>query len=328
MDNPFIFESHTIDENEFPYESHVKVIAYDFSDNILDEPRKRAFSFESIDNEKELYENGSCEYSKYNYITARRIYCWENTVRICENRTHPPISEKIVYRGADCKMASKKYDHSTIHIYNKDTIDCAMEHIHLNPLVLNMSDGIYAGGWVNSDSSAQDESLFRRTNYHQSLVTSFYPIAKNEAIYSPEISILKMNEETDWMLIPDEELMKLDFIACPAVKYPTTIMINGEDRLSEEDVLILKEKIYLIIQVALDKGHDTIIFGAMGCGCWNNPTKHVAEIFKELLENDCDGVILNYYFAIKTTNDDIDIFNVSCNDNTFAIFSNIFPELN
>lgn len=66
---------------------------------------------------------------------------------------------------------------------------------------------------------------------------------------------------------------------------------------------MMKTKIITIIQTAIKFKYETIIFGALGCGAWKNPPKHVAQIFKEVLNN-YDGCILNYYFAIMNTTDE------------------------
>lgn len=86
-------------------------------------------------------------------------------------------------------------------------------------------------------------------------------------------------------------------------KIPRNININDEIKLKENDVDILRKKIITIIQTAIKFKYETIIFGALGCGAWKNPPKHVAQIFKEVL-NTYDGAILNYYFAILSTTDD------------------------
>ena len=95
------------------------------------------------------------------------------------------------------------------------------------------------------------------------------------------------------MLYPDP-VPTLDFIACPAVKYP---LLTEEDELSEDDCVQLARKIKTILQVAKIHGHDTVIFGAMGCGAWQNPVKCVARVFKEVLQ-EYDGWLSNYVFAI------------------------------
>ena len=229
-----------------------------------------------------------------------RMRCWEDTEKRSKLMSKPETSVKIEYKN---EIFNKRYLRSNVRFFDMDTIDCAIKCKEMNPLILNLSDDDYAGGYVSSGSGAQEESLFRRTNYCQSLLQHFYPILNNEAVYSPNISVIKSSELTKWTSIPENEVPQLCFVACPALKYPETIIKKKEVKLLPEDVETLKNKIRLIIQIAIEKKHETIIFGAMGCGAWRNPVKHVAEIFKSVL-NECDGVILDYYFAIMTTQDD------------------------
>lgn len=166
-----------------------------------------------------------------------------------------------------------------------------------NSLILNLADNYFPGGYVEEGAAAQEESIFRRTTYCKTLVKSLYPIENDEAIYSPNVSLLKMNEENDWKLYPDDKI-KLQLIACPGIKYPST----NNERLNERDVQLLEVKIRLIIQCAVKYNHDIIIFGALGCGAWKNPPHHVAEIFKEILL-EYDGIISTFVFAILTRKD-------------------------
>ena len=55
------------------------------------------------------------------------------------------------------------------------------------------------------------------------------------------------------------------------------------ERLKPEDCERLKIKVRLILQIAIQKGHDAVVLGALGCGAWRNPPQHVAEIFQEVL---------------------------------------------
>jgi len=232
---------------------------------------------------------------------VKRIDCWTNTQKLCKTIKSPSQpSEKFIYNN---EPFTKKYDKSTIRFYNMDCVDLSLSLIGLKPLVLNLSDDKLSGGCVSSGSEAQEESIFRRTNYFQSLLQNMYPIRPNEAIYSSGISVIKTSEKTNWEVIPTNEIQQLDFVACPGIKYPKTVVINNEKRLLDKDVEKLKKKIKLILQIAVKNNHDTIILGAIGCGVWGSPIKHVSEIFKEVLE-EFDGVVLNYYFAIMTTNDD------------------------
>jgi uncharacterized protein (TIGR02452 family) len=210
----------------------------------------------------------------------------------------PPESVKIQYY--EDFQYEKKFTQSNIKFYDMDAIDCCLVHSP-NALVLNLADDLFPGGCVAQGSGAQEEALFRRTNYCDTLKQKLYPIKNDEAIYSPQVSVIKTNEKTGWEIL--DKYPRIAFIACPGLKYPNVVNVNGEPRLQEEDVEILKIKVKTIIQTAVIFNHDTIIMGALGCGAWRNPVKHVAEIFKEVLQ-ECDGVIKNYYFAILNTTDE------------------------
>ena len=82
---------------------------------------------------------------------------------------------------------------------------------------------------------------------------------------------------------------------------------------------LLENKIKMIIQVAKKYNHKTIVFGAMGCGAWQNPPHHVATIFHKVLK-EYDGIIDNYIFAIlrNYNNDDDD------SENNYDIFKTVF----
>ena len=257
---------------------------------------------------------------------VRRIDCWLDTRRLCEELynegTRPPPSVKVTdwdshrmhefikqrtWRQQNGQWSPRE---PTVDFLNQDAIDVALDLVStgksLRPLVLNLADDIFAGGCVNQGSGAQEESLFRRSNYYQTLVQddALYPIENGEAVYSPEVTILKSSEETGWQLYPVDQRPVLAFVACPGLKYPEWIVDEyGEHRLTSEDVQILKEKIGVIIQVAVQYKHDAIVLGALGCGAWRNPIKHVAEIFKSVLDA-YEGLVPYVVFAILSTTDE------------------------
>jgi len=259
-----------------------------------------------------------------NDIFMRRINCWNDTLYISNNLISlPPPSCKIKYTKNF--NYPKKYEKSNICFFDMDTIDCCLQYAP-DALVLNLADDNFPGGCVNMGSGAQEESLFRRTNYVSSLKIQMYPIKNDEVIYSPGISVIKTSENSGWKLLNDlNKLPKISFVACPGIKHPETIIIDGEEKLKDTDVDILGQKITTIIQTAIKYNHDTIIFGALGCGAWRNPIKHVAEIFRKILQ-DHDGQVLNFYFAIMTTtsNNYIVKNHTKNTQNTIDIFKHIF----
>lgn len=240
-----------------------------------------------------------------NNLFTDRISIWTDTQKISAESPAPPTSVKIRYDTG--YSGAKTCAKSEIRFFDMDCIDCALEHAP-DAVILNLADDNFPGGCVALGAGAQEEALFRRTNLCASLKIpqpnyDLYPIRDGEAVYSPGISVLKTSEATGWELIPASQRPRVAFIACPGLKYPNTELVDGEHRLTPDDIVRLKNKIRVIIQTAAKFGHQTVILGALGCGAWRNPIKHVAEIFHELLLGELAGCIPRYYFAILTTDD-------------------------
>lgn len=255
-------------------------------------------------------------------IFQKRINCWNHTLSITKHLPSPPPSIKLTYDNDF--VYEKKYPKSNIVFFDMDSIDCCLIYAP-NALILNLADENFPGGCVSNGSGAQEESLFRRTNYHASLKIELYPLANDEVVYSPQISLIKTSESDGWKLLDPNKLNKISFIACPGIRQPSVININGEQRLNDNDVQILKNKIKTIIQTAVKFDHKTVILSALGCGAFRNPIKHVAEIFKSVL-TEYDGVVLNYYFAIMTTSNNNYIVKTYSTETkkTIDIFKEVF----
>lgn len=296
---------------------------------------------------------------------VRRIHCWLDTLTLCEQLpTRPPPSVKVTSWDAHVmydfirNRERSLLEKPAVEFLNQDAIDVALDLLATGksqrPLVLNLADDSWAGGCVGQGSGAQEESLFRRTNYHQTLaqVPALYPIKDNEAVYSPEVTVLKSSESDGWQLYPAEQRPVLAFVACPGLRYPELVdeadflsMEHGcgihayseerrrsseayEPRLKEEDVTILKEKIGIILQIAKQYKHDAIVLGALGCGAWRNPPKHVAEIFKSVLEAYEGMTPYRVVFAILSTPDDTYIVRrrMDGRKSTCDVFEDVFRE--
>lgn len=300
---------------------------------------------------------------------VRRIDCWLDTLALCEQLpTKPPPSVKVTTWNAhvmydfiknrerrkenislrgNLESSLEQWSPSkmpAVEFLNQDAIDVALDLLSTGkaqrPLVLNLADDSWPGGCVAQGSGAQEESLFRRSNYHQTLNQdpAFYPIKDDEAVYSPEVTILKSSEEDGWELYPVDQRPVLAFVACPGLRYPELVddQRNASDflstayepRLKKEDVTILKEKIGIILQTARQYKHDAIVLGALGCGAWRNPPKHVAEIFKSVLEAYEGMVPYRVVFAILSTPDDNNIVRrrMDGRKTTCDVFQDVFSK--
>lgn len=248
-------------------------------------------------------------------VVANRIETWQNTLELAQNkfqRFEPSVK----------LSCSDVCYHQRISVVNQDTVDAGIElkKQGLNPVLLNFSDDVFAGGYVGHGSGAQEESIFRRSNYHLTLLQDFYPLSDTELVYSPEVTIFKESEANKWKVMDDP--VTLTSIACPAIKRPQAT----NDRLNADDTARFVKKIEMILRTALRYNHDSIVLGAFGCGAWGNPPQHVAEIFKHVITTTFPDAFKEIVFAI------IDLPNTSYKrsryPNSLEIFRTVFTDAN
>lgn len=170
-----------------------------------------------------------------------------------------------------------------VRVYNSDSFDLAMKLIDSDsiPFVLNLASYKNPGGGVIRGARAQEEDLFRRSNYFQTLHAKLYPMQKNEAIYSKAVYIIKDN---NYKLLYQPVIVSC--LALAAIYNPEIeIGQNGLYRYKHDaDRDIMRRKIDFIFQIALKNNHKNLVLGALGCGAYNNPPEEVALIFKNAVE--------------------------------------------
>jgi uncharacterized protein (TIGR02452 family) len=62
--------------------------------------------------------------------------------------------------------------------------------------------------------------------------------------------------------------------------------VKNFDHKNESEIVITKNKIRLILNVAIEYEYKTIILGAFGCGAYHNDPKVIASYFKEIIFNE------------------------------------------
>ena len=179
--------------------------------------------------------------------------------------------------------------------------------------VLNMANRQNPGGGVFSGSGAQEESIFLRTNYFTSLypyasyageyglprAKEQYPMDRNfGGIWSGGVIVFRGRELDGYPLLSDP--WKTNFIAVAALNSPAVIKDeNGELRLREDMVQPALNKIRTIFNIAADQDVRNLVLGAMGCGAFHNPPRHIAELFRQVLdEPEYKGRFERVVFAI------------------------------
>lgn len=178
-------------------------------------------------------------------------------------------------------------------------IDCLYAGAELkeqgyNPAVLNMASRRNPGGGVATGAGAQEETLFRRTNLFRSLYQfvpyaeqygirrspHHYPLDSNfGGVYTPDAIYFRESEQNGYALL--EEPVCLSFITVAGMNRPD---LTADGMIAEHHVGPIKNKIRTIFRMGLENGHDSLVLGALGCGAYRNPPRHVAQLFHEVMD--------------------------------------------
>lgn len=189
----------------------------------------------------------------------------------------------------------RKQFETVIKVYDGDCLDAGIWLKGLfRPVVLNMASNAKPGGGVDHGAGAQEESLFRRSDYFLHLPRSFYPI--NGAIYSPNVTVFRQSEANHYAFMDKPE--KIAMIACAAPRHPNLRYDDSGVNYTDKDLNLVFFKIRLILSTALHYGHDAIVLSAFGCGAYRNPPQKVAEIFNQVLKEEFAGCFKIVVFAI------------------------------
>jgi len=99
---------------------------------------------------------------------------------------------------------------------------------------------------------------------------------------------------------------------------------KGELRIGKKIAQHTKKKIEAIFGIAKEHGHDTIVLSAFGCGAYGNPPKHMAQLFKEVINTTYQGAFKHIVFSIF---DDHNTGNDYNPEGNLAAFSEVFGEV-
>jgi len=243
------------------------------------------------------------------------INVYQHTVNHCMIKKYHVI-DPIKYSYDDKEFSdeiilSKKipYDNlPTIIVENMDTFDMAQKlHDPMNiSMVLNLASNIYPGGGVKKGSRAQEEDLFRKSNYFQATDEKIYPLKFDEVVYSQIVHVVK---DSAYHIL--EQPFAVSCLAVAAIRNPKLVLSDGKETYSRHvDWEIMQEKINIIFKIAIKHDHKNIILGALGCGVFKNPPEQVAEMFKHAIQK-YGKFFKTIAFAILSgkNNSNYDIFN-------------------
>lgn len=262
----------------------------------------------------------------YYKVKELRAKEYRNTIELVNNGYYfTEEGEKVLFENTD-KMVSgtrfytEEFDVNHIPTIVGNTIievinsDCIKEGIKLsdagyNPAILNMANRQNPGGGVTKGAGAQEETIFRRTNIFRSLYqfASYagqygihksvyqYPMDRNfGGIYTPSVTIFRTDEKNGYKLMKCPR--EIAFISVAGMNRPK---LKPDGMIEDFLVEPIKNKIRTILRIGLEHGHDSLVLGALGCGAFCNPPRHIAGLFNEVLsENEFTNKYKHIVFAI------------------------------
>jgi uncharacterized protein (TIGR02452 family) len=243
----------------------------------------------------------------------------------------PERMQTIVYNHASKLSTGKKisvtemkapYPSTTISVVNQDCLVLYEKLVSegYRPLLLNMANATNPGGGYRKGDGAQEENLFRRSDYYQSLdlgvadndrserlyctakydlkttvgPNGLYPMEDYGAIYTSGITVFRQTESQGYAFMKDP-LYNVCSIAMAAYRNPE--LSKDNKMFANKFAVGTQKKIENVFSIAHHHKHDCLVLSALGCGAFKNPPGHVASIFKSVILQYA-GFFDKIYFAI------------------------------
>ncbi|CAF3772226.1 unnamed protein product [Rotaria sp. Silwood1] len=215
----------------------------------------------------------------------------------------------------------KPYSSTSVIVTNEDCLvlyEKLVSEGH-RPLLLNMANATNPGGGYRKGDGAQEENLFRRSDYYQSLdleiadkdrserfyctpkydikrpsgYFELYPMEEFGAIYTSGITVFRGTEAQGYPYMKDP-LYNVCSIAMAAYREP---VLTKKNMLENKFATNTYKKIENIFAIGHHHKHDCLVLSALGCGAFKNPPEHVALLFKSVIYQYA-GYFEKIYFAI------------------------------
>lgn len=192
------------------------------------------------------------------------------------------------------------FSSTNVRVINEDCL-IVYERLALSsmkPLLLNMANATTPGGGYRQGAGAQEENIFRRSNYYMSLDADMiaeqdqyikqkrnhcsstgemstlnsnqplYPMDSFGAIYTSGIIVLRDTESQGYSYLR-KPLYDVCAVAVAAHRDPP--LEEGKPRLIPKVAAETRKKIENLFAIAYKHGHDSLVLSAFGCGAFKNP---------------------------------------------------------
>lgn len=197
---------------------------------------------------------------------------------------------------------------NNIKVINSDSVSAIVEYYpEGKTCVLNMASYKRPGGGVKRGSRAQEECLFRCSNLTHVVPEYFYPLIENQCLYTKDAIFFK-----------DVNYCYMDEVLSDVVTIAAFNLNEQEiDTTDSYYIKTMKQKIRLMLSVAIMNDVDNMILSSFGCGVFKNNPEQISQFFYDILETENYKVFFkNVIFAIINDHNSV--------GNNFEIFNNKF----
>ncbi|CAF4980000.1 unnamed protein product, partial [Rotaria sp. Silwood1] len=183
-----------------------------------------------------------------------------------------------------------------------------------------MANAHSPGGGYRKGDGAQEENLFRRSDYFRSLdigldqwlperserfqcsssgklerlidPATMYSMHEFGAIYTSGLTVFRRPEKTGYAFM-EKPLEGVCSLAMAAYRDPK---LEG-NHLAPKYATGTRKKIENVFAIAYHHKHDSLVLSALGCGAFKNPPAHVAQLFNSVIHQYA-GFFKTIVFAI------------------------------
>lgn len=207
---------------------------------------------------------------------------------------------------------------TTFHLVEDDTFNVLLKlkKEGKNPVGINMAHSVVRGGGVIRGAAAQEESLYRRSDYHKAdeLISIKKAKLHEGVLYTPSITVFREDEDHGFAFMEKPETVNIVAVAAfdfrehsldrKALRLPASGPLD-ENKLRRNVNYVngTKNRIRNMLRIMAHKEHKDIVLGALGCGAFLNPPKLIADLYAEVFnEPEFKGRFNSVHFAIILKN--------------------------
>ena len=165
--------------------------------------------------------------------------------------------------------------------------------------VLNMASAKNPGGGVFGGAGAQEEYLFRCSDYFRFLYhpRHSYPLNRNfGGVFSRGVTIFRDTEAKGYALLEDPWQVNFVAVAANCIR---RFVRAGDTIIPDRFIPSTLNQIRTILRLAYNNGQRRLVLGAFGCGAFANPPQHMAILFKQVIdEPEFQCIFREIHFAI------------------------------